>query len=328
MNVEMVFNELSSVNLANNKFEARDLMLKLVKTLQAATKIGVSRSLTTQKEINSLELAPEYYIVNWRNDPDVDVVLRRIFRSLNYRSLDDIDKIPDIQPLFDLTDVSFNGQKSEGLRFAAITQSSEALRFAITQSIAISLASSPEWDKSTLLLDLEKIELDGEIIHSIIEIKHASSSQHIEEITAWIREQISRDIEGGRQLWLERSKLFDRLEFCDCVEKQLINILAGDRELIHVINILSTLNQKCGSWETGYLILEGLDESSESESTMKNKKFREKRTFQCPDGQEKVFDRHIKIRVCNWRIHFLAETPGKVIIGYIGTHLPTTKYPT
>lgn len=65
MNIEMVFNELSSVNLANDKFEARDLMSKLVITLQAAIKIGVSRSLKTQKEINSLELAPEYFC-NWR----------------------------------------------------------------------------------------------------------------------------------------------------------------------------------------------------------------------------------------------------------------------
>jgi hypothetical protein len=317
MNVEMVFNELSSVNLANNKFEARDLMSKLVMTLQAATKIGVSRSLTTQKEINSLELAPEYYIVNWRNDQDVDVVLRRIFRSLNYRSLDGVDTISDIQSQFNLVDVYFNGQKSEGLRFAAITQ-----------SIAISLASSPEWDKSTLLLDLEEIEPDCEIVSIKIKIKHASSKQHIEKITPWIREQISSDIEDGRQLWLDRSKLFDRIDFCDCVEKQLIDILAGDPKLIHIVNIFSTLNQKCQSWDVGSLSLEGLNVSGESESTMNNSNFRKKRIFRCPDGQERVFDPHIKLKFCNWRIHFLAETPGRVIIGYVGTHLPTTKYPT
>ncbi len=313
----MVFNELSAENLNNDKFQARDLMSELVMILQASTKAGVSRIFRTRDDMNSIELAPEYSIAKWRNDPDVERELKSFLRSLNNRSPYCDNTIAAIKAQFDLADASFNGQKSEGLKFAAITQ-----------SIAISLASSPEWDKPILLLDLEEIEPDGEIIPSIIEIKHASSTRHIEEITPWTKEQISSDIEDGSQLWLERSKLFDRLEFCDCVEKQLINILAGDRELIHVVNILSTLNQKCESWETGYLVLEGLDESSESESTMKNKKFRDKRTFKCPDGQEKVFERHIKIRVCNWRIHFLAETPGKVIIGYIGTHLPTIKYPT
>jgi hypothetical protein len=317
MEIEMVFNELSAENLNNDKFQARDLMSELVMTLQASTKAGVSRIFRTRDDMNSIELAPEYSIAKWRNDPDVEREFKSFLRSLNNRSPYCDNTIAAIQTQFDLADVSFNGQKSEGLRFAAITQ-----------SIAISLASSPEWDKSTLLLDLEKIEPDGEISPSTIEIKHASSIGHIEEITPWIREKISSDVEDGRQLWLERSKLFDRLDFCDCVEKQIIDILAGDPKLIHIINIFSTLNQKCQSWDVGSLSLEGLDVSGESESTINNRIFKKKRTFKCPDGQERVFDRHIKLKFYNWRIHFLAGSPGRVIIGHVGTHLPTTKYPT
>lgn len=317
MEIEMVFNELSADSLKCDKFQAKDLMAKLVMTLQASTKAGVSRSFRTRDDMNSIELAPEYSIAKWRNDPDVERELTSFLRSLNNRSPYCDNAIVAIQSQFDLVDVSFNEQKSEGLRFAAITQ-----------SIAISLASNPEWDKSTLLLDLEEIEPDGGIVCSKIEIKHASSQQHIEEIIPWIREQISSDIEDGRQLWLERSKLFDRIDFCDCVEKQLIDILAGDPKLIHIINILSIFNQKCQSWDAGSLSLEGLDESGESESTMNNSNFRKKRTFRCPDGQDRVFDRHIKLKFCNWRVHFLSESPGRVIIGYVGTHLPTTKYPT
>jgi len=317
MEIEMVFNELSAENLNNDKLQARDLMSELVMTLQASTKAGVSRIFRTRDDLNSLELAPEYSIVKWRNDPDVERELKSFLRSLNNRSPYCDNTIVAIQAQFDLAEVSFNGQKSEGLRFAAITQ-----------SIVISLASSPEWDKSKLLLDLEEVEPDGEMVSSKIEIKHASSKQHIEEITPWIREQISSEIEDGRKLWLERSKLFERIDFCDCVEKQLIDILAGDHKLIHIVNIFSTLNQKCQSWDVGSLSLAGLDESGESKSTLNNSNFRKKRTFRCPDGQERVFDRHIKLKFCNWRIHFLAETPGRVIIGYVGAHLPTTNYPT
>lgn len=313
----MVFNELSAENLNNDKSQARDLMSELVMTLQASTKVGVSRIFRTRDDMNSIELAPEYSIAKWRNDPDVERELKSFLRGLNNRSPYCDNVTTAIQAQFDLADAFFNGQKSEGLRFAAITQ-----------SIAISLASSPEWAKSTLLLDLEEVEPDGEMVSSKIEIKHASSKQHIEEITPWLREQLSSDIKDGKQLWQERSKLFDRIDFCDCVEKQLIDILASDPKLIRIVNILSTLNQKCQSWDAGFLSLQGLDESGESESTMKNPDFQKKRTFRYPDGQERVFNRHIKLQFCNWRIHFIVEIPGQVIIGYIGVHLPTTKYRT
>jgi hypothetical protein len=317
MEIEMVFNELSAVNPANDKFQSRDLMSKLVLTLQAATKMGVSRILRTKEDINLLELAPEYSVSKWRNDPEVDLETKRFIKSLINKAPYYTEEIAEIQSQFDLVDVSFNGQKSEGLRFTAITS-----------SIAISLASAPEWNRSVLSIELEQIDDADGIIASTIEIRHASSKQHIEEITLWIREKLSSDIKDGKQLWLERSKLFDRIDFCNCVEKQLIDILAGNPKLIHIANIFSTLNQKCQSWDAGSLSLEGLDESSESESTMNNSNFRKKRTFRCPDGQERVFERHIKLKFCNWRIHFLAETPGRVIIGYVGTHLSTTKYPT
>ena len=43
----MVFNELSIVNPATDKFQARELMSKLVQTLTTATKNGVQRTLRT-----------------------------------------------------------------------------------------------------------------------------------------------------------------------------------------------------------------------------------------------------------------------------------------
>ena len=313
----MVFNELSISSEDINKFQARALMSNLVDTLREATKAGVQSILRTSEDLNSLELAPGYSIAQWRTDREADRDQRNFLIVLTAKSPYHIDTTEEIQTQFNLTEVLFQGQKSEGLRFTAITD-----------SIAISLSSASEWNESRLSIDLTEIDSEGQIVYRLTEIKHASSKQHIKELNPWIRDRIYNDIKNGRQLWLDRSKLFDRIDFCDCVGKQLIDILAGDPMLINIVNIFSTLNQKCQSWEAGFLPLEGLDESGESESTMSNSNFRKKRTFRCPDGQERVFDRHIKLKFCNWRIHFLAETPGRVIIGYIGTHLPTTKYPT
>ena len=313
----MVFNELSISSKDIDKLQARELMSTLVDTLREATKAGVESILRTSEDLNSMKLAPGYSIAQWRTDREVDRDQRNFLIVLTAKSPYNIDTTDEIQAQFNLTDVSFQGQKSEGLRFTAITD-----------SIAISLSSAPEWNESILSIDLTEIDSEGQIVCRLTDIKHASSKQHIKELNPWIRDRICHDIKNGSQLWLNRSKLFDRIDFCDCVEKQLIDILAGDPKLIHIVNIFSTLNQKCQSWDTGSLSLEGLDESGESESTRKNKTFRKKRTFRCPDGQERVFDRHIKLKFCNWRIHFLAETSGRVIIGYVGTHLPTTRYST
>jgi hypothetical protein len=85
--------------------------------------------------------------------------------------------------------------------------------------------------------------------------------------------------------------------------------------------------QKCSqNWKNGGFTVTGysLDESGESEPTLNQ--YRQERTFTCPDDEERLFERHIKLRFCNWRIHFFPLKPGKVIIGYVGRHLPTVNY--
>ena len=87
--------------------------------------------------------------------------------------------------------------------------------------------------------------------------------------------------------------------------------------------------QQLNNWQAGYFSLEGypFEESGESEPTLN--KYGGERTFLCPDGEERLFERHVKLKECNWRIHFFPEVKTtKVIIGYVGSHLPTDKYPT
>jgi hypothetical protein len=317
MDIEMVFNELSISSEDIDKFQARELMSKLVDTLRAATKAGVQNILRTSEDLNFMELAPGYSIAQWRKDREADRDQRNFLILLTAKSPYNIDTTDEVQAQFNLTDVSFQGKKSEGLRFTVITD-----------SIAVSLSSAPEWNESKLFIDLTEIDSEGQIACRLTEIKHASSKQHIKELNSWIRDRIYQDIKNGRQLWLDRSKLFDRIDFCDSVENQLVEILSGDRKLRYIVNIFSELNHRCQIWTDGYLDLKGLDASGESKPTMNNPNCRKKRTFRCPDGEERVFEPHFKLMFCNWRIHFLAETPGRVIIGYIGIHLPTIKYPT
>ncbi|BDA69845.1 hypothetical protein CAL7716_040110 [Calothrix sp. PCC 7716] len=130
------------------------------------------------------------------------------------------------------------------------------------------------------------------------------------------------------ELWDRREEFFPNLDFCDSVARQLQSILNGQLELQAVVDTLFTIQECCSTWQTGAFSLKNysLDESGESESTLNQ--YARERTFTCPDGQRRLFERHVKLRFCNWRIHFFAEKPGKVIIGYVGRHLPTVKYRT
>jgi hypothetical protein len=64
---------------------------------------------------------------------------------------------------------------------------------------------------------------------------------------------------------------------------------------------------------------------------MANKKYADSRTFECPDGIRRVFEKHCSLTPGAWRLYFLAfpeKENGKILIGYIGPHLPTTEYAT
>ncbi|MEH2055495.1 MAG: hypothetical protein V7K97_04835 [Nostoc sp.] len=172
---------------------------------------------------------------------------------------------------------------------------------------------------------------DGEIISEIVEIIHASRSSHVQEHASLIQqhqERIYQNVSDGLEVWNRREELFPNLEFCDAVRRQLEDIRTGQLELQSVVSILFELHKCSKNWENGYLNLDGypIEESGESKPTL-DKYFKE-RTFRCPDGEERLFERHVKLRFCNWRIHFFPVKPGQVIIGYVGRHLPTVKYRT
>ncbi|MCI0528399.1 MAG: hypothetical protein L0Y56_13245, partial [Nitrospira sp.] len=66
--------------------------------------------------------------------------------------------------------------------------------------------------------------------------------------------------------------------------------------------------------------------SPESQATLQQ--FGRERTFRSPDGEERIFSWHVRLTPGSWRIYFFPEEAGKMIVGYIGPHLPTVSYPT
>ena len=72
----------------------------------------------------------------------------------------------------------------------------------------------------------------------------------------------------------------------------------------------------------------GFNARNESDSVKNNSKLKELRNFKKPNGSYSYFYNHISFSGnFNGRIYFEADDNlKKIYIGYIGTHLPTSRY--
>ncbi|BAY31368.1 hypothetical protein NIES2107_32270 [Nostoc carneum NIES-2107] len=327
MDFDLILNELSLLHPAPNEQVAQQRMSDLIKTIKAVKAQGVKVSLRTKEDFHTIILAPNYPLRRWLNDAEqVERIFIKTLATKAPFSSDIVNsEIQDIENNASLSEFRYQGELAIGLGIAYV------LNTITINTIAISLLSQECWDCNRVKLEFRCLDEDGEIISEIVEIIHASRSSHVQEHAGLIQqnqERIYQEVSNGVKLWERRRELFPNLEFCDAVRKQLENILTRQLELQPVINILLELQKCCQNWNSGYFNLEGysIEESGESEPTLK--KYGKERTFLCPDGQERLFERHIKLRFCNWRIHFFPIKTGTIIIGYVGRHLPTVKYKT
>ncbi|WP_238178476.1 hypothetical protein [Calothrix sp. 336/3] len=297
-------------------------MSELIKTIKAVKAQGVKVSLRTKENFHTTILAPNYPLRRWLNDNNADQVERSYIRTLATKAPFSTGlinaEIKEIEDNASLSEFRYQGKLAIGLGIAYILD-----------TIVISLLSEECWDCSRIELEFRCLDEVGEIVSKTVETIHASRSCHIAEHTNLIqesKERIYQKVSNGSKIWEQREQLFPNLVFCDVVRKQLEDILTGQLELQPVIKILLELQKCCQNWDSGYFNLEGypIEESGESQGTLEQ--YARERTFSCPDGEERLFERHVKLRFCNWRIHFFPEKPGTVIIGYIGRHLPTVKY--
>ena len=322
MEFDLIFNELSLRNFAPNEQIAQQWMSELITTIRAFTAQGVKVNLRSKEYFYTIILAPNYPVRRWLNDANERE--RRFIKNLATKTPLSVDladlEIQDIENSTGLSEFRYQGELAIGLGVAHLLD-----------TVAISFISDECWNCSSLEIQAQRInEENAELIHEIIEILHASHKNHVQNHAEWIQNRIRNGVIDGEDLWDRRKELFPNLDFCDAVGKQLTNIRAGQLELQPVVKTLFELQKCCNNWKTGYFNLDEypIEESGESQATLK--KYGNQRSFRCPDGQERLFERHVKLRFCNWRIHFFPLKPEveiKVIIGYVGSHLSTVNYP-
>ncbi len=315
----MVLNDLSLRSPANDIQTAREWMRGLVSTVRAATAKGVNRVLRTHTSFQVASLAPDYPLSRWRNDNEVDREIRRYFNTL-------ITKAPFIADIRDSqiennilsSEFIYEGLQANGLGVASLLE-----------ALAISLRSEQRWESSHLELQANWLQNDGSISTESVVVVHASKIDHVWEHDQWITDRLQTSVHDGTELWSRKSELFPSLSFCEHVGKQMRRLQNGDPMVRPIVRRLSELENYCKGWKSGPFVSESLlsKASPESQSTLQH--FSKDRTFQCPDGQERVFSWHVRLTPKAWRILFFPDSETKnIIIGYIGSHLPTAKEPT
>ncbi|MBD2514141.1 hypothetical protein H6G93_03805 [Nostoc sp. FACHB-973] len=311
MDLEIVFNELSLHTCASDITTARQLMTEFINTIfSIKPPSGIKRKLRTTSHFNYSELAPDYRVVQWRNDPDVDLEARRFLKTLQDKNDLPLPDIPNPG-----IEVSYQGQQAIGLYYAFVFN-----------SLAVSLKSEPQWDCSTLMLEITTVdeeEQEEPLIIRYENVLHASCINHVQEHHDWIdgfQERIRQGVSDGLDLWNRRGELFPSLLFCESVSKQIQSLGDGSPMLRQILRKLFELENCCKTWTDGDFDLDILASKATSESDSRLQKLEDKLTFKCPDDVYRIFSLHLRMTGAGaWRLHFSTELgPGKIIIGYIG----------
>lgn len=324
MALEMVINE-HSLQEASDEHEARTWMKQFVKTIQkAADQYKVSRSLRMNRDIFDATLASNYHFRQWLNEKKGDP-MRGYLRRLIDRKLPPWEDLPDLDGEVMRYEFYHPGFTHKAPEICGLWVSHRL------KALAISLPSSKWWDSKYLDLNVQWMEEDedSKINQETVKIIHASRPKHVCEHAKWIEKRHRNDIQDGDALWNRRAALFPSLSFCAETEKQIQGLEKNKLRL--VLHQLSDLETYCRGWKTGGFTGDNLLGNPHREGEATRNKYGYKRIFLCPDGKHRFFSWHTRITQ-DWRLYFIPISDlergktGKMIIGYVGPHLPTKKY--
>lgn len=315
----MVLNELSFQSIAPDVISARQRMSLLVHTARKATSIGMSRVLRISKFVHELDLAPGYTLYNWTKDANVDRDEGRFFRTLATKAPLLVDyENTSIDDRFGLSEFRCGANQAHGLGMAFLLE-----------TLALSLQSDEQWDSAYIELHSTVMDDDGELTHEAVEVTHASRPEHVSQHKMWVQDRLKVSVPDGVELWKRREELLPSLIFCDLASKQMQELHGRHPIFRFVRTALFEMESYCKGWTSGPFDKDRLHCITSTESVSTLQQFGSSRTFLCPDGNYRIFDWHVKINQAAWRIHFFPDgTTRKIIVGYIGRHLPTVKDPT
>lgn len=313
MDIEMIFNELSLQTSALDIYIAREWMSKFIRTIAKATCSGIKRILRTHDNFYSAQLAPNYSLSNWLTDKNVDLEERRFLRTISTKSpfLTDLQDSNYMESLL-AREFFYNGEKAEGIGISYLLE-----------ALCVSLLSNNQWDNFELNVNLNWLNDDETIEEDEVVVKHASKDEHIINHFDWIRRRKKDSLKNGANLWERKEEFLPSLLFCESVSKRLNKLGSNSPHFNQIKKRLFELENYCANWKEGAFEHTKIPSRVTPESERTLQRYGQDRTFSCPDGIQRTFSWHARITPQEWRLYFFPlESSQKIIIGYIGPHLP------
>ena len=299
-------------------------MSDFAETLKAAVAHRVT-VLRMRDNFGDLPLSPDYPMAAWFDDNSVsrderDFVLNYATQYSLIRPYDgDLRGDDEFQSDRSLFEGRFRGEIAEGLGFAYLLK-----------GLSLSILSEQCWDTDWLNLDCFEWEPERrDFVEKSETLRHVARSHHVTDThVSWIEKRIRVDVRTGPDLIQRAGSLFPNLVFCSGARKQIEKLESSSIHLPRILERLFELEKLANAWtQNGFNYGQIHNASPESPSTMG--RYGEQRRFVCPDGQGRTFEWHLKGLPNAWRVHILADAKEKkILIGYVGRHLPTASNPT
>ena len=191
---------------------------------------------------------------------------------------------------------------------------------AISDWIAVGFPSAPIWDRDRITIHFDELLPDETIGEASEEIDQLTRSVHAGPICARHRERLLAGSDPVT-LWENREAVFPHLVLGPDVEGNLKN---QAHLFSTIVGKLKDLDRSSGEWRDvgGPAPPWKTMVTPESIEKMKNRSFREARTFRSHRGTRETFQWHARFGD-GGRIHLRFDAVSKEVeVGYIGPHLP------
>jgi hypothetical protein len=312
--MDQIFNELSAGDGYADKYAASQGMERLMRLTHQLSQCGFHRVLRVVEGFSQLTISPGYTMSQWGRDRTIgaDRDLQRLFLTVTGKS-------PYIE------------------QFLADAEDNALIEFKYQNQIAFGLGLAYLWGSAALSLDGDvrftqpSIDMvcyqlrENTESNEMVSVRLIYSIESLVAACSALQEKQIAGIDNGKQLIAKMSALFTHIACGVEAVKQLSYLTGSEQFFPEIIRHLSILNTTMEQWRSGPFEPKGLTWSPESEST--SNQFSASRQFVCQDAVNRQFSLHTKMKSANQRIYYFPEFDKRVVhIGYVGVHLPTTKF--
>ena len=317
--MQMILNELSAKFPAESVEVGKRIMDGFLETYFFVKDIIHNDSILLDQDYRSFELAPEYRIEQWRNDPAVDVESKRKLRTiLNRSDVYDSEEYRQEAGWDFRTEFQYGEYTSKGCQLVYETD-----------GVAVSFLSSEHWKISEIEGTYIELLDSGELKQQPVKIPNVSFEENVLLFKGYYERKKEElrytDIMSGQDILEHARKLFPNLIFCDnAVQgcKRSVGVSEAGQVYKRLLELQRVAETMSGRFDKNVLP----KATPESPATLD--RFAVEHSFRLPDGTVKMFSWHTRYTGSYaGRIFFYPVPEEQVIyIGHVGHKLPTVNY--